>query len=73
MDKPIVRLGAMIMIGVGLIVIAVSVRDVWRSSTTVAQAANSAGSVIAVPTAVSSWWPALLGSPVNDNVVVEVK
>lgn len=72
-NKSIIRIGAMIAIGVGVILVVVSVRDLWRSSATIAHASNDASYLVAVPTAVAGWQPAPFNLPVNSSSIVEVK
>lgn len=64
MNKSIIRLVAMVMIGIGVLVIAVSVRDLWRSSANIAHASNNAGNLVAIPTNIA---------PIVTDFVVEVK
>ena len=77
MNKNILQLGAMIALGIGVILIVVSVRDVWRSSATIAHASNDASHLVnhlvAVPTAIAPWPTAQIDLPVTRDPVVEVK
>ncbi len=73
MDKRVAQLAAMIMIGAGVVVIAVAMRDAWRGSATIAYASNEASHLVAVPTAVAGWQPAPFNLPVNSSSIVEVK
>lgn len=72
MDKRVAQLAAMIMIGIGVVVIAVAVRDAWLGSATIAQVANNASHLIAVPTAVAGWQPARLDLMANSKSIVKV-
>lgn len=68
----ILYLGAMVAIGVGVILIAVAIRDTWRSAVNVAHAANSASNLVAVPTAIGTPWTFSYGVPIVSDYVIEV-
>ena len=63
----------MLAIGVGIILIAVAIRDTMRSAGTVSHAQNNAVNLVAVPTAEWANWQFSREVPVTGGYVVEVK
>lgn len=73
MRTQIIRLLAMLAIGVGIILIAVAIRDTVRSAGKVAHAQNNAVKLVAVPTAEWANWQFSSEVPVASGYVVEVR